>query len=147
MVTYSEIIAAINTKIENSFADVEIQSPDSEEGLIRPSFRTNSDNVNTSNFMNEAKDSEITIRIYYFPSDSKKHRTELLSVQNKLEDTFLVENTIVTETGFVIEIYESEINVVDGVLHFYFDIMFSEDFNRVDTGESMDNLEYKQKQN
>ncbi len=144
MVTYSEIVKAINTKIKTEFADIVIQSKDNEEGLIRPSFRTNLDGIKITNFMNVSKDREMTVRIYYFPRNKDKYRMELLSVQDQLENQFLDDNTIVTENGFVIEIYESEFDVVDGVLHFYFDIMLSEDFNRVDTGDNMEDLSLKQ---
>lgn len=144
MITYSQIVKAINTKIKSAFSNIKFQSIDNNEGLIRPSFRTNLDNVKSSNFMNVAKDREITVRIYYFPTDRNDYRTELLDVQNALESLFLDENTISTDDGFIIEIYECEFDVVDGVLHFYFDIMLSEDFNRVDEGDNMEELEYKQ---
>ncbi|MEC1757380.1 phage tail terminator family protein [Schinkia azotoformans] len=144
MVTYNEIVKAINTKIKAEFVDIVIHSTDSEEGLLRPSFRTNIDGIKVTNFMNVSKDREMTVRIYYFPKNKDKYRMELLSVQDQLENLFLDENTVITENGFVIEIYESDISVIDGVLHFYFDIILSEDFNRVDTGDNMEDLSLKQ---
>lgn len=143
MVTYSEIIKAINLKIQQSFLDVPFQSIEDKEGLIRPSFRTNIEGISASNFMNVAKDRELTVRIYYFPKEKYKYRMELLDVQDKLEDLFLLENTIVTESSFVIEIFEFQFDVVDGVLHFYFDLKLSEDINRIDDSEYMEELIYK----
>jgi len=143
MVTYSEIIKAINLKIQQSFLDVPFQSIEDKEGLIRPSFRTNIEGISASNFMNFAKDRELTVRIYYFPKEKYKYRMELLDVQDKLEDLFLLENTIVTESSFVIEIFEFQFDVVDGVLHFYFDLKLSEDINRIDDSEYMEELIYK----
>jgi hypothetical protein len=147
MVTYGEIIKAINVKIISQFSNITFQSMDEQEGLIRPSFRTNLDDIKVSNFMDVAKDREITVRIYYFPKDKNKYRIELLSMQDTLENLFLVDNTIITDSGFVLEIYECEFDVVDGVLHFYFELMISEDFNRVDTGDNMEDLDYKQELN
>lgn len=144
MVTYAQIIAAINTKIETKFTDIKIEVTDKQDGLTRPSFRTSLDNINSKNFMNVAKDRDVTVRIYYIPSKKDKYRLELLDMQDELESLFLDDNTIITEDDFIIEIYESEFDVVDGVLHFYFDIMLSEEFDRTDIDENMDNLEYKQ---
>lgn len=145
MVTYVEIIKAINNKIKNKITGVEFEPTDSKEGLIRPSFRTNIDNIKVSNFMNFAKDREMTVRIYYFSTNKDKYRLELLDIQDKLEDIFLTENTIVTESGFIIEIYECQFDVVDGVLHFYFDIMLNEDIDRTDESQNelMEVLNYK----
>ena len=142
MITYAQIVKAVNNKLKTQFPVIKIQDVDETEGLIRPSFRTNIDQIKHSNFMNVAKDREMTIRIYYFPSDKDKNRSEILGIQDQLEDLFLNDNTIVTDNGVIIEIYESEFDVVDKVLHFYFDIQLSENFDRSDDTDNMEILNY-----
>jgi hypothetical protein len=150
VVTYAQIVKAVNTKIEGQFPLIKMDSIDNKEGLKRPSFRTNIDNINVNNFMNIAKDRDMTIRIYYFPSNAEKYRIEILDMQDQLENLFLDDNIITTDNGFIIEIYDTQFDVVDGVLHFYIDIQLSEDFDRsVADGlaEKMEELDFEEELN
>ena len=140
MVTYTSIIKAINEKIKTSFPTIHLDASDIAEKILRPSFRTSIDAISTSNFMNVSQDRQITIRIYYFPTDKNKYRIEMLDVQDKLEQAFIDDNIITTDEGFIIEIFESSFDLIDGVLHFYFDIQLSEDYNRINDTENMEDI-------
>jgi hypothetical protein len=147
LIKYSQIITAVNSKLKAKFPLITIQAADDGEGLTRPSFRTSDDNTSPSNFMNVSKDTEMTIRVYFFPTNKVSYRIEILDMQNDLENLFLDDNTLVIDAGKgqVIEIQDVTFDVVDGVLHFYFDISFSENFEKTDTGELMETLELAEK--
>lgn len=149
MITYTEIVKAINNKIKTQFPKIKFNSNDTDVGveagdvktkLIRPSFRVSLDGIKSSNFMNLAKDRKMTVRIYYFPSKKDKYRIEMLDIQDKLETVFVEDNIIITENGNKIEIYETEFDTIDGVLHFYFKIQLYEDLNKLDDGENMEEI-------
>ncbi|WP_432408557.1 phage tail terminator family protein [Wukongibacter sp. M2B1] len=142
MITYSDIVTAINTKIELKFPNIEIQSTDVEEGFSRPSFFIPLNNIKTSDFMNFARDRTITVRIYYFPTDRYSNQIEILEMQDSLEEAFIDDNEIQVNEDFIIGIYESEIEIVDGVLQFEFEIFISEEYDSVDNEvETMEDLQ------
>ena len=115
LVKYTEIHRAIVKKLEEN-TGVEALSVD--EGITRPSFFISLDNIKARDFMREALDREITVRIYYFPSTIDNNKIELLNMQDKLSELFL---------------------------HCYFDIRLCENYNRIDNIPVMENLEIERK--
>lgn len=127
MVKYTEIHKAIVKKLEEN-TRVEVLSVD--EGITRPSFFISLDNIKVSDFMREALDREITVRIYYFSTTVDNNRIELLNMQDKLNEIFLEDNLIKVNEYMNIEVDELEFNITDKVLHCYFDIRLSENYDR-----------------
>lgn len=127
MVKYTEISRAIVERLENN-TNIEILSVD--EGITRPSFFVLFDNVKASDFMRETLDREITVRIYYFSSTVDNNEIELLNMQDKLNEIFLEDNLIRVNEYMNIEIDGLEFNVTDKVLHCYFDLRLSENYDR-----------------
>lgn len=140
MVKYTDIHKAIVDKLKSKFAGVEITSNDVSEGFSRPSFFISFDNMKASDFMGEALDRELTIRIYYFSKDRDKNKIELLNMQDELNELFLQDNIVQVDANTKIEIEELEFDVVDKVLHCYFDIKLSEDYERIDSLPNMEEL-------
>jgi hypothetical protein len=140
MVKYTDIHKAIVDKLKSKFAGVEITSNDVSEGFSRPSFFISFDNMKSNDFMGEALDRELTVRIYYFSKDRYKNKIELLNVQDELNELFLKDNIIQVDSDTKIEIEELEFDVVDKVLHCYFDIRLSEDYDRIDSLPNMEEL-------
>ncbi|WIF95124.1 phage tail terminator family protein [Caminicella sporogenes] len=144
MVKYADINKAIVSKLKNKFKNIEIVSTDMNEGIIRPSFFIDFDDMKSNDFMGEMIDREITVRIYYFSSDRYKNKIELLNMQDELNDLFMQNNIIEIDEFTKVEIEELEFNIVDKVLHCYFNIMLSEDYDRYDNDvEIMEDLQFK----
>lgn len=140
MVKILEIHDAIAKKIKLKFTDIPVKSTNVEE-IIRPSFSMDFDNVKADDFMDEALDRNITVRIYYFATNRYKHKVENLNIQNDLTILFLEDNILEVNENTKIQIEELEFDIVDGVLVMNFDIFISEDYNRIDDTPNMEELE------
>ncbi|AOY76682.1 phage tail terminator family protein [Clostridium formicaceticum] len=141
MVKYKEIHKAIVNKIKSKFEDIEVTSTDVAEGITRPSFFISFDNLKATDFMNEALDREITVRLYYFPRDKHKNKIELLNMQDDLNDLFLKDNTLKINQCTNAEIEELALDIVDKVLHCYFDLRLSEEYDRSEQEHEVENIE------
>lgn len=143
MVKYTEIHKAIVNKLNKT--GINTTSKDVSEGFDRPSFFISLDNIKASDFMREALDREITVRIYYFSSTIDNNKIELLNMQDKLIELFLEDNLIRVNEYVNIEVDELEFSIVDKVLHCYFDIRLCENYNRVDDTPTMEELQIERK--
>jgi len=130
MIKYSDIHKAIVREIQSKFGNITF-SKDIEEGITRPSFFIELDNIRTNDFMREAIDCEVTCRIYYFSESIDNNRAELYDVQNKLNESFQGK-LLEVNGGLNIEIDTLEFSIVDKVLHCYFNLSFSMDYENVD---------------
>ena len=139
MIKYSDIHKAIVRDIKTKYGDITF-STDIEEGITRPSFFIELDNAVTNDFMREAMDSEVTCRIYYFPTTIDNNRIEIYQVMDNLNELFQGTLLEVNEE-LKIEIETIDFSVVDKVLHCYFDLLFSTDYKIIDDREMMENLE------
>lgn len=143
MVKFVEIHSAIVRKIREKVGnEIKITSEDITKGFTRPSFFLTFDDVKTSNFMNEALDTFLTVRIYYFSENEKKNKIENLTIQDMLSEIFLQENNLIEINNEVsIEVDDLEFQTIDSVLHCYFDINICENYQRVDdTTQEMEDL-------
>lgn len=142
MITYKSVITAINKKLNTACPDIEISSIDMNEGIPRPCFRVNIDSINEKNFMGSCRDRDFKIRIYYFASSRSNNRIENLDMMETLSSIFTTNRLIPLDGGYVIDIIEDiEIDIVDGVLHFYIPVFISEDFVISDDAPMMEELE------
>lgn len=143
IVKYTDIHKAIVTRLKSKFPDIDIMSRDIEEGITRPSFFVSFDNLNAADFMTETLDRNITVRLYYFSKNRDRNRIELLKMQDDLNDLFLQDNIIEIDANTKVEIEEAGTDIVDKVLHYYFDIRLSEDYDRSDNTPLMENIDYE----
>ncbi|QEK12581.1 hypothetical protein FQB35_09720 [Crassaminicella thermophila] len=146
MLTYMDIKKAINDKLKTQFTNIKIESNNIQEGIKRPSFFVQLDNIDTKNFMTVGRDRNLTVRIYYFPSDRYKNEIELLNIKDDLETLFLYDG-VLDVNGYLADIDNIELDVVDNkgqdkVLHCYFDLKFYENWNKTDEHEEMEDLYY-----
>ena len=130
MLAINRVTAAVKKKLENTFKNIKIQSQDISEGFKRPSFFIELDNINVNDFMTKLQETELTVRISYFPSKVNYNTSEIYSTLDILNQTFIEDNLLEIEEGYVTEVNESNISVVDRVLHFDFDIFLSEEYVR-----------------
>ena len=138
-----DINKAISNRIKTVYPDI-VFSSDVKEGITRPSFFIAFDNINSSDFMNTAIDTDFTARIHYFPSKKENNKIELLSTLESLNILFIQDNILKVKDNFSVEIWgDIEIEIVDGVLNYYIPIMLSQDYKREDSVELMEELEVK----
>lgn len=144
MLGISKVIVAIKKKLNKAFPKIEVQMQDIEEGFKRPSFFIELANIKSKDFMKNFKDNSLTVRIIYFPSHPHKNQLELLKMMDELDKIFIEDNILELDVDFRTEIYEADKNVVDKVLHYNFDIYFSEQYiKEMIEVEMMENLELK----
>ncbi|MCM3411464.1 phage tail terminator family protein [Metabacillus litoralis] len=140
MITYKDIKLSVNNSLINKF-NLPINSNDVKEGFSRPSFFVELDNFNPSSTLVQVE-KNLTIRIYYFPSDRYDYSLELLDIQEGLESLFDLKLSVL-DRQFTIN--DKTADVVDGVLNFYFDLHFfdGKDNDPSDEGELMDTLVFR----
>ena len=144
MLGISKVIVAIKKKLKKAFPKIEVQMQDIEEGFKRPSFFIELANIKSKDFMKNFKDNSLTVRIIYFPSHPHKNQLELLKMMDELDKIFIEDNILELDVDFRTEIYEADKNIVDKVLHYNFDIYFSEQYiKEMIEIEMMENLEFK----
>lgn len=130
MLAINRVTAAVKKKLKNTFKNIDIQSQDISEGFKRPSFFIELDNINVNDFMTKLQETELTVRISYFPSKINYNTSEIYSTLDILNQTFVEDNLLEMEEGYITEVNECNISVVDRVLHFDFDIFLSEEYVR-----------------
>lgn len=141
IVRYLDIKKAIVIKLKTRFPNIESISENITERIIRPSFYVTFDNMSAKDFMASGLDRDMTVRIRYFSTAKNDNEIENLNMQDDLSDLFIQDGTIEVTDDVTIEIDEAEISIVDKVLHFYFDIHISEDYDRPDNTPLMEDIE------
>lgn len=140
MVKFSEIHTCIVDKLESKFTNIPVKNINSDK-IVRPSFSVDFDGIKPSDFMNKSLERDITVRIYYFSTDKDKNKIEYLDMQDDLNTLFLEDNILEINENVKIQIEELEFDVVDKVLETSFDIFISEDYERTDNTELMEELD------
>lgn len=140
MIGEKEIIAAINKQLSLTFPKVERNSKDIEEGFKRPSFFVESDNDIFGKIGQSYADDSLTIRIYYFPSDSKKNRLENMNIKKELINLFRFK--IQVNESFVIPVDDISANIVDKVLIVSFDLRMVQEIEDTSDVPLMEELEF-----
>ncbi|ABR48573.1 hypothetical protein Amet_2419 [Alkaliphilus metalliredigens QYMF] len=139
MITLKDIKIAITTRLKNTL-DIEITSKDIKEGFKRPSFFIQLDNIRKSAAGVDQVKRELTVRIYYFPSDRYQYSIEILDIQEQLEEIFDTKLKVIDR---YLNIDEIESITTDGVLQLYFDIAYEEG-REIDEVEVMEELYLKE---
>ena len=142
MLPINRVTAAVKKKLKNTFKNIDIQSQDISEGFKRPSFFIELDNIKVSDFMTKLQETDLTVRISYFPSKVNYNTSEICSTLDILNRTFIEDNLLELEEEYITEVNDSNVSVVDKVLHFDFDINLSEEYVRkLHNEETMGELE------
>lgn len=142
MLAIIKVTEAVKSKLRNTFKNTNIQSQDISEGFKRPSFFIELDNIKVSDFMTKLQETDLTVRISYFPSKVNYNTSEICSTLDILNRTFIEDNLLELEEGYITEVNASNVSVVDKVLHFDFDINLSEEYVRkLHNEETMGELE------
>ncbi|MGB6129673.1 MAG: DUF6838 family protein [Psychrilyobacter sp.] len=142
--SYIKLLKAIDKKLKTRFSLPILSSSDVEEKIIRPSFMVELDNIGSSDFMSVSQDKKTTVRIHYFSSKKDKNKIENLNMIDSLNELFVEDSILKVEEGFNLDIdSDIDIDIVDKVLQYSFDIEFSQLYNKVDNVEMMGELNIK----
>lgn len=142
--SYIKISKAVNRKLKTRFGLPILSSGDVEEKITRPSFMVELDNMGSSDFMSVSQDKKMTVRIHYFSSNKDKNKLENLSMIDSLDELFVKDSILKVEEGFSLDVdSDIDIDIVDKVLQYSFDIEFSELYDRVDNVEMIGELNIK----
>ena len=117
MKTVADIIKAMTKVLNESFPDAKVWSTDKDEDFGKKCFFIQY-TANTDGKDEFAHDYG-AIRLYYFPSDDKINRIELLNTQNALSKLFL--NRFFLDDSFAIPITELDFSISDDVLEMSFE--------------------------
>lgn len=136
MITYSDIDKAVTDCLLDKFPDIEVTENDVKEGFNRPSFFVQLDNTRKDTRLYVVHQS-LTVRIYYFPSNRHAYQSELMDVQEKLEEVFNLNLNVLDRT---LTIEETNAQVIDGVLEFEFDLEFYQNVKKEDDSDLMSEI-------
>jgi len=120
MITFKQIKAVINEKLQSNFIDIDVSSKSASKGFTRPSFKVELDNVKREGYLTQVEKS-CTVRIFYFPTDKNDNAIELLDVQEALGNLFDLKFPVEDRH---LDIVEPDFDEIDGVLQFEFDLQF-----------------------
>lgn len=132
MVTYSDILKAINRELKLNVPIIGITSKDIEEGFERPSFFVEFENIKDSELTTAYRNKTLRVVIYYFAADRYKNRLEIYNMIDTLNEIYLSEPLKINDS-MVINIIEAESIVEKGVLQYLFDIELIEQIPFDDT--------------
>lgn len=136
MITFKQIKATINKKLQTKFIDIDVSSKSANEGFTRPSFKVQLDNVKREGYLTQVEKS-CTVRIFYFPTVENDNAIELLDIQEALGNLFDIKFSVEERH---LDIVEPNFNEIDGVLQFEFDLQFF-DGREYGEGSSGNNIE------
>lgn len=128
MLTFRKILVKLQEKISEAMPDTNIETKNIDEGYERKCIYIYFDNVKASDYMKKFRETNLTVRIVYFPLDEDDYIEDLLTVQDKLIELFSDNNTIELDEGLFTEAQEVQMNIVDKTLLFNFDMYIFEDY-------------------
>jgi len=138
----AQVELAINKKLKSAYPEVGIEPDDIKDGFKRPSFFVDFSYNKTTKVSDEFYKKDLSIVIYYFPSDRNKYSMEILEVGETLEELFLGKLVIEDEAEEkIVTINAVDLDTVDGVLQVSFDLEVFTSKVESDDNEMMEDLE------
>jgi len=138
---------AINKKLISVYPEIWIEPDDIRDGFKRPSFFVDFSYHKTMKVSDEFYKKDLSVTIYYFPSNRNKYSMENLEVGETLEDLFLGKLVIENEVDEkVVPINSVDLDTVDGVLQTSFDLEVFISKLEADENELMGDLEVSMKE-
>lgn len=125
MITFNQINAAVNEKIqtaiENVFDyEVPLVAEDITEPIIRPSIKVIFENSDSTKFNEHCKERNISYSVYFFAKNRNKTKPENIAIREAIENEFI--NDLKVDDNFYIPIDNLQFETSDGVLIITFDL-------------------------
>ena len=118
MLTITDITAKIIEKLRE--LNCPIMSKDVKEGYDKQTLYIYFDEIKSNDYMQKFIERKISVATVYFPADDRKNTFELLEVQEKLTQMFVLNSNFSLSDDVCGQISEVRTNIRDGVLTFDF---------------------------
>ena len=146
MITFNQINAAVNEKIqtaiENVFDyEVPLVSEDISEPIIRPSIKVIFENSDSAKFNEQCKERNISYSVYFFAKNRHKTKPENIAIREAIENEFIKELQV--DDTFYIPIDNLQFETSDGVLIVTFDLYTIELLPDTDSNELVEEINFK----
>lgn len=143
MVTLNDIFKAVCEHMEEVTSFPAVDS-DMEEPVIRPSFKIFMDTVKSGLFSSALRELKVYFNIYFYSSDRKHSKAELMDIEDEIAFSFL-EPFVIKEKGVVyIDDLEFE-KLPDGILNCGFNFEIATEFINESEFENMEELMINEK--
>ncbi|MFL0251254.1 DUF6838 family protein [Clostridium neuense] len=147
MITLKVISKAIATQIKQglintSYSTVDFSSTDIKEEIKRPCFYIDFFKNKTGKFNASNKERTLTTKLYYFATNIRKCKLELMEIQDLLENMFL--EGLKVNDNFIVNIddgIEFDIDKQNGFLAATFDLYTVEEIPEDESIPYMDSLQ------
>lgn len=138
MITVADLVNAVGKKVSENFPEIRVWSTDKDKEFGKKCFfiKYSANRDGRLDFVHDYGQ----IRLYYFPSDEKLNRIELLDMQEQLSELFLFR--IFVNEDFAIPIDELTFDIDDDVLVMSFDFNMYQTIAE-DIEPAMEELELK----
>ena len=106
---------------------------DMEEPVVRPSFKIFMDTVKTGLFSSALRQVKVYFNIYFYSSDRKHSKSEIMDIEDKISSSFLEPFEIKESCCVYIDDLEFE-KVTDGILNCSFNFEIATEFENENKG-------------
>lgn len=146
MITLKDIFKAVCDHIAEVTELTAVDS-DMEEPVIRPSFKIFMDTVKTGLFSSALREVKVYFNIYFYSSDRKHNKAEIMDIEDKIAFSFLKPFEIKSNCCVYIDDLEFE-KVTNGILNCSFSFEIAAEFAMEDkdgiVNEAMEELRIKE---
>jgi len=138
MVTLKDIFKAVCEHISN-ISELPLADGDLEEPVIRPSFKIFMNTINTGFFSSALRYIKVYFNIYFYSSDRKYSKAEIMDIEDKISCSFLKPFEIKENCCVYVDDLEFE-KVINGILNCSFNFEVATEFIDESEIEAMEEL-------
>ena len=139
IVTLKDIFKSVCDHISD-ITELPLEDSDTEEPVVRPSFKIFMDTVNTGFYSSGLRQVKVYFNIYFYSSDRKHSKSEIMEIEDKIAFSFLEPFYIKDECAVYIDDLEFE-KVDDGIMNCSFNFEIGTEFIDETDIETMEELE------
>ena len=126
IVTLKDIFKSVCAHI-SAVTELPLEDSDTEEPVVRPSFKIFMDTVNTGFFSSALRQIKVYFNVYFYSSDRKHSKSEIMEIEDKIAFSFLEPFYIKGECAVYIDDLEFE-KVDDGIMNCSFNFEIGTEF-------------------
>ena len=126
IVTLKDIFKSVCVHI-SAVTELPLEDSDTEEPVVRPSFKIFMDTVNTGFFSSALRQIKVYFNVYFYSSDRKHSKSEIMEIEDKIAFSFLEPFYIKEECAVYIDDLEFE-KVDDGIMNCSFNFEIGTEF-------------------
>ena len=143
IVTLKDIFKSVCDHISD-VTELPLEDSDTEEPVVRPSFKIFMDTVNTGFYSSGLRQVKVYFNVYFYSSDRKHSKSEIMEIEDKIAFSFLEPFYIKDECAVYIDDLEFE-KVDDGIMNCSFNFEIGTEFIDETDIETMEELETRER--